>query len=72
MTASHPAPAPSAPLPPLDRFARLARQRLTAAHRAPSKAALEPILVALVLDAREYAAAMIERHARPDDRWGPR
>lgn len=29
------------------------------------------VLAIMLLDARQYAAHMIEQHARPDDRWGP-
>lgn len=73
MTVSVPVPDP---LPsPGDRdlatFTRRACERLTAAFQALTLEDLEPILDELVWDAREFAAARVKRHARPDDRWGP-
>jgi hypothetical protein len=62
-------PAPVPGLQPIDRLALSFRERLTAACPSLPSAILEAALIALVLDAREYAAAMIEQYARPDNRW---
>lgn len=69
MTIPEPAPAP--PTPPEAQFAIASWSRIRAAQRAGSEDELVVIHEALVLDAGEYVAKMIEIYARPDERWSP-
>lgn len=59
-------------LPPLERFAVAAWKAITAVLEASHADDLPAIHAALVLDASELAAALIEQHARPPEQyWGP-
>jgi hypothetical protein len=62
-----PAPVPSSPATRTELAAEFTRI-LTGPYGPP-----EPALVtALVVVAVQYGAGMVERWARPDDRWGPK
>jgi hypothetical protein len=64
MTAPAPVPAPDPGPMTLERLVRRWRKLL----RGPDA---EKVLAIMILDARQYAAHMIEQCARPDDRWEP-
>jgi hypothetical protein len=65
-------PVPAFPPDPVfDKWATQARKRILEGRRANTTAEIEWAVAELIRDGQEYAAARVERCARPDDRWGP-